>query len=574
MGAFDLSFNIINVIISTFIFGLGIDYSVFQLRGLLQEYGSAKTYVASYRKSILLSAITSVLGIGVLIFAEHPALKSIATLAIIGLSSVVLITFVIQPFLFEVFIGNRKKKGLIPFTLLSFYQSALAFGSFLLGCIILNGIRLIFLIPIGNKKGKRLLFHRFLSAFCRLLVTMMLWRKRRTFYRERIDFESPSIIIANHHSFIDILLVLSFHYKVVIVTNDWVYNSPFFGNIVRYAHFIPATEGIESQVEKMQELVNDGFSVVIFPEGTRSKTNALTRFHKGAFYLSEKLEIDIQPLIIHGTADILPRGDDFYLKMNQLTAWFLPRIAWDDPVYGEGYRERTKTISSYFKTEYSKCVDEIETAAYFKYTIRQNYIYKGPILEWYLRIKMRLEKDYTVFDNILPTEGKIIDLGCGYGFMSQALAFSEPDRNILGIDYDNDKIEVAKNCPAIPENLKYEWGDVIDFSGFPANAFIISDVLHYLKTPEQELVLSNLSKNLLPNGMIVIRDGDASLQKRHRGSVLTEIFSTKSGFNKTRNDLNFITSDFIRQFAEKEGLDFEIIDNTNLTSNLIYILRS
>ena len=574
MGALGLSFNIINVIISTFIFGLGIDYSVFQLRGLLQEYGSGKTYVPSYRKSILLSALTTILGIGVLIFAEHPALKSIASLAIIGLSSVVLITFVIQPFLFGIFIGNRKKKGLIPFTLLSFYQSAFAFGLFLLGCIVLNIIRLFFLIPIGSTTGKKLLFHRFLSGFCWSLVAIMLWRHRKILYRERIDFNSPSIIIANHHSFIDILYVLSVHHKVVIVTNDWVYNSPFFGTIVRYADFIPATEGIENQEEKIQSLIAQGFSIVIFPEGTRLGNNALTRFHKGAFYLSESLKIDIQPLILHGTAQLLPSGDDFYLKMTPLTPVYLPRIAWNDPAYGKGYRERTKFISDYFKSEYAKYVSELETPDYFKYIILKNYIYKGPILEWYLRVKIRLEKNYELFHEILPAEGRIIDLGCGYGFMSQALAFSAPNRKILGVDYDHGKIEVAQNCPVIPKNLEFECGDVIDFSDKPANAFIISDVLHYLEKTEQEQVLNNLSKNLLPEGMIVIRDGDASLKKRHRGSVLTEVFSTRSGFNKTRNELNFISSDFIRQFAEKEHLDFEVIDNTNLTSNLIYILRS
>lgn len=574
MGVLGLSFNIINVIISTFIFGLGIDYSVFQLRGLLQGYASGKTYVPSYRKSILLSALTTVLGIGVLIFAEHPALKSIASLAIIGLSSVVLITFVVQPFLFGVFIGNRKKKGLIPFSLLSFYQSALAFGSFLLGCIVLNIIRLFFLIPIGSKTDKKLLFHRCLSGFCWFLVAMMLGRQRKVLYRERIDFDSPSIIIANHHSFIDILYVLSMHHKVVIVTNDWVYNSPFFGTVVRYADFIPATEGIENQEDKIQGLIDQGFSVVIFPEGTRHRTNALTRFHKGAFYLSERLQVDIQPLIIHGAAQVLPRGDDFYLKMTPLTPIFLPRIAWNDPTYGKGYRERAKSISNYFKSEYYKYVDTLETPDYFKYVILKNYIYKGPVLEWYLRIKIRLEKNYMLFDEILPKEGRIIDLGCGYGFMSQALAFSAPNRELLGIDYDKDKIEIAQNCPEIPKNLKFECGDVMDFSDRSANAFIISDVLHYLEKTEQEKVLNNLSKNLLPEGMIVIRDGDASMEKRHRGSVLTEVFSTKSGFNKTRNELNFISSDFIRQFAEKEDLDFEVIDNTNLTSNLIYILRS
>ena len=114
----------------------------------------------------------------------------------------------------------------------------------------------------------------------------------------------------------------------------------------------------------------------------------------------------------------------------------------------------------------------------------------------------------------------------------------------------------------------------MEFNESEAQAFIVSDVLHYLKPEEQNQLLQKMVQNLLPNGVILIRDGDASLQKRHRGSVLTEIFSTKSGFNKTRNDLNFITTDFIRDFASKEGLNLEIVDNTKRTSNIIYILRN
>src|SRR5690606_37465676 len=170
--------------------------------------------------------------------------------------------------------------------------------------------------------------------------------------------------------------------------------------------------------------------------------------------------------------------------------------------------------------------------------------------------------------------GKIVDLGCGYGFMTQTLAFAGPMRNLIGMDYDSSKIEIAQNVPHKPQNLTFKCADVMEFNESEAQAFIVSDVLHYLKPEEQNQLLQKMVQNLLPNGVILIRDGDASLQKRHRGSVLTEIFSTKSGFNKTRNDLNFITTDFIRDFASKEGLNLEIVDNTKRTSNIIYILRN
>ena len=89
MGIAGIKFNIINIIVSTLIFGLGDDYSIFIMDGLLQEYKTGKKNLSSFKSSILLSAITTTVGLGVLIFARHPALRSIAMISVIGILCVV-----------------------------------------------------------------------------------------------------------------------------------------------------------------------------------------------------------------------------------------------------------------------------------------------------------------------------------------------------------------------------------------------------------------------------------------------------------------------------------------------------
>ena len=91
MGIAGLQFNIVNIILSALIFGLGDDYSLFIMDGLLQEYKTGKKNLSSYKSSIVLSAVTTLAGLGVLIFARHPALRSIALISITGILSVVLI---------------------------------------------------------------------------------------------------------------------------------------------------------------------------------------------------------------------------------------------------------------------------------------------------------------------------------------------------------------------------------------------------------------------------------------------------------------------------------------------------
>ena len=100
MGMAGIKFNIFNIIISSFITGLGIDYSIYIMQGLVQGYKSDNKSLLSYKTCILISVMISISGTGVLILAKHPALNSIAVISIIGLLSVVLISYTFEPVLF------------------------------------------------------------------------------------------------------------------------------------------------------------------------------------------------------------------------------------------------------------------------------------------------------------------------------------------------------------------------------------------------------------------------------------------------------------------------------------------
>lgn len=574
MGLLGLKFNIVNIIICTFIFGLGIDYSIFVVRGLTQKYKYNQDDLISFKQSILLSAITTLVGIGVLVFAQHPALKSIALLAILGIISVIFITFTIPPILYNFLIQNRKDKGKVAYSGISLLFSIWAFLQFVVGCFVLIPFHILLRLPIGNVKIRKLLFHYLISYFSRILLFFMGNVKKSLVDKHNIDFSKPSVIIANHHSFVDILLLLGLYPKTVMVTNEWVYNSPFFGKIVQFADFILTSEGVEKQKNKINDLIKGGYSIIVYPEGTRGPDFKLGRFKKGAFFLAEQFNLDIQPIMLHGTSYVMPKLDGFAMKMGgNMVLKFLPRIPNEDSSFGTGYSERTKKISRYFKEEYKKYREEVEYPSYFKYELIGNYLYKGPVLEWYLRIKYKLEGKYQLFHELVPNTGKIVDVGCGYGLMSYALAFSGEERDITAIDYDEDKIEVAKNCPSIPKKLKFEVGDVVNYPYDITDTFVVSDVLHYLTSEGQQQLLQNMLNSLSTDGMIIIRDGDRDKKDRHKGTKLTEIISTKIGFNKTRNKLNYISGELIRNFATANNLDLEIIDKSKLTSNILFVLR-
>lgn len=93
----DMQFNIVNIILATFIFGQGDDYTIFMTEGAVYEATHHRPMLASYKRAIILSALIMFIGIGSLIVARHPALHSLAEVTIVGMSSVVLMAFVLPP---------------------------------------------------------------------------------------------------------------------------------------------------------------------------------------------------------------------------------------------------------------------------------------------------------------------------------------------------------------------------------------------------------------------------------------------------------------------------------------------
>jgi 1-acyl-sn-glycerol-3-phosphate acyltransferase len=576
MGLFNIKFNIINIIISSFIFGLGDDFSIFIQDGLLQEYRTGKSLLASHKSAIFLSAFTTLVGVGVLIFAKHPALRSIATISIIGMLSVVLISYTVQPLLFKIFVTGRTRKKKFPFTFKSFFLTIFAFTYFVSGCFTLSsiGITIFWGLPLSKRK-KKLIYHWVLQKFPKSLVYIMFNTKKNIINTGHEDFSKPAIIISNHQSFLDILVMLMLNPRSIMVTNKWVWNSPFFGRVVKLGGFFPVEKGVENGIDYFRERLKEGFSIIIFPEGSRQADCEIKRFHKGAFYLAEQLQADIVPVIIQGNGDAMTKGDDFYLKNSYLSLKILKRITPDDKTFGDTYRERAKQVKDYFREQYDIFKIECSNRSnpYFRYKLIKNFTYKGPILEWYLRVKLWMEKDYEQFHQLIPLKASIVDIGCGYGFMSYMLGFMSEHRVITGIDYDEEKIDIANHCFSKDERYHFICSDAATFPVPLSDVFIISDMLHYLPYEKQQQLILRCIDNLNPKGMLIIRDADSSMPEKHRVTRFTEVLSTRLfGFNKVTGKLEFTSKEKILNIVSGHNMNVNIINNDKHTSNVIYVL--
>ena len=111
MAIFGIEFNLVNIMISSFIFGIGVDYSIFVMEGLLNKdaCGSHRLLIC-HKAAIFFSAATLIIVTGSLLFAVHPSIHSIGLCTIIGMSATILITYALQPLLFRLLKKTKWKR--------------------------------------------------------------------------------------------------------------------------------------------------------------------------------------------------------------------------------------------------------------------------------------------------------------------------------------------------------------------------------------------------------------------------------------------------------------------------------
>jgi len=477
MGLTGIEFNIFNIIISTFIFGLGIDYSIFITNGLLHELKTGVRVLPTHKTSIILSVITTILGVGVLVFAKHPALFSISMVSIIGIISALCISFVLQPLFFKFFIGSKTSR---PAPVVLFIFSSISFTYYGLGGLFLSifGMTILRVIPVSMKK-KMGWFHRVMSKFMKSVLDSYPFFKTQVINPTNETFKKQAVIIANHTSFLDILAIGMLNPKIIFLVNDWVYNSPFFGKAVKLAGFYPVSSGIENGLSHLQKKVDQGYSLMAFPEGTRSYSHKMKRFHKGAFYLAHQFKLDIVPVIIHGNSEILPKGN-FVIKRGRLSLKIVKRIAFEDTSFGITDRERTKQISAYFKSEFKAFRNAHENATYFHNMVLEEFRYKGH--DQYQTIKTDLSVHQDIYKFLLDTlddDERITHISNAHGQLDFLLAVDSPSRKITSFIENSVSRKLVKNS-FIPNNhYKIHSAETISEAiKTPSNTLIInSEVL-------------------------------------------------------------------------------------------------
>jgi SAM-dependent methyltransferase len=128
---------------------------------------------------------------------------------------------------------------------------------------------------------------------------------------------------------------------------------------------------------------------------------------------------------------------------------------------------------------------------------------------FYLRTRRHL-CPFEVVESHVPQKGRILDFGCGYGLLSNFLALKSPDRQVLGIDLNKARIEVAKRSSKGHPEVWFQLDDVRDFQGIPFDAVVMTDVLHHIDDANVRVLLQLIRSCLNAQGTLVVLDVDRS----------------------------------------------------------------
>ena len=449
----DIKFNIVNIILATFIFGQGDDYTIFITEGLLYEYAYGKRMLKNYRNSVILSGILMFIGIGTLIFAKHPAMRSLAEVAIIGMATVVLMACYLPPIIFGWLTKKNGQLREVPLTLKRMVYTFLTLlVFFIFAFVIVTPLTLLYILLVPPSEKKRYRYHQMIAWFMRLALKALPGVEYSLDNKTNETFDKPAVIIANHQSHLDLLCMMMLHPKVVLLTTDWVWKNPIYGVIIRFAEFYPVSDGYDKNVERLKKLVERGYSVVVFPEGTRSVTGEILRFHKGAFQLAQALNVDILPVFIHGAHHVMPKKDSV-LREGHLHVEIGERMPANE-VAAVDARALTSQFHKHYVEHYTELRNQLENTKYVMPFVRYKYIYKGNEVERSCRKNVKKIRAHADEIDAMQHESILLN-NSGYGELAWTLALVHKETQVYAVEADEDKYLIAAHTSYIPENLHF-----------------------------------------------------------------------------------------------------------------------
>ena len=186
-----------------------------------------------------------------------------------------------------------------------------------------------------DKDPNRRLTHRFGCWWANHYITMNpLWKVKW----EGVDYipdDKPVIIAPNHQSYWDIMLLYGLYKPYKWVSKEEIFKVPFIGWNMELNQYVKLARGDRKSIKEMmatcRKWLEQGSSLLLFPEGTRSPDGEIKEFTSGAFKLATDCNVPVIPVVVDGTHLLYPKGSNIISFKGNLTVHVLP------PVYPKNF---------------------------------------------------------------------------------------------------------------------------------------------------------------------------------------------------------------------------------------------
>lgn len=410
MGMLGLKFNIVNIILATFIFGQGDDYTIFITEGLSYELAYRKKLLASYKNSIIVSALVMFIGIGTLLFAKHPAMRSLGEVTVVGMISVVLMAYLFPPLIFNRLV--RYKNGqlrLRPLTLKRIVSNAV-------GCT-----SLLFKVSVARLSGRPI----------RPLPDVIIR------FTGAKDIKTPVMIVCNHFSMVNILSVLSVMPRTIVILDNRFIHNRFIRTTIRWTKTIAINRDSADVKSKVQSYVADGYNILAFPWHNHS-----SRIDSLPFNIAQESKMKILPLYavsilsdfhdrdVHCSDAMLNQGLTYLVAVRQISSGISEN--------GNNFESILESMYNTFQSRLNELRRELFSVKDFCSVVYERYLYKGHDIEVSARRTLhRIALQKAVVDEEeINTQGEFTLVN----------AIMYPDKEIQCCGLSSESIEILRGC--------------------------------------------------------------------------------------------------------------------------------
>ena len=170
----------------------------------------------------------------------------------------------------------------------------------------------------------------------------------------------------------------------------------------------------------------------------------------------------------------------------------------------------------------------------------------------YVNLRWRL-CPFEKLEKYLPKSGVILDIGCGYGLLTNFLSFKSAQRQVIGIDNSQKRLEVAKSTIKERSNIKFIQGNVDNLELPVCNGAVMSDFLHHLPEKTYSRLLAKIYSKLEPGGKLIIEEVD----NKPFWKYLSNLFIDHILYPGQK--INFKPADYWRKLLTEIGFQVEIV---------------